>query len=83
MPIKYKIIAIQNLEETKYVGEVKNHDELQVVLKSVNDKFIKGIPASVELTYKEETLEQRSKERERTKQIVFEEFNKMKDSGEI
>lgn len=83
MSIKYKIIANQNFIETEYKGEVQNHDELQVVLKSVYDKFDKGTPASVELTYKEATEEQIKNERERIKSIVTEEFNKMKENGEI
>ena len=83
MSIKYKIIANQNFKETEYKGEVQNHDELQAVLKRVYDKFDKGTPASVELTYKEATSEQVKNERDRIKSVVTDEFNKMKENGEI
>lgn len=83
MAIKYQITVKQN-GDTKYLsGEVQSHSQLQRVLNRAYEGLSKGIRADVTLSYVEETEEYREAERLRTKQIVKEEFEKMKRDGEI
>jgi len=83
MSINYQITVKQN-DDTKYQsGSVESHDQLQESLKKVYEGLTKGIKAEVTLTYIEESDEQRDAARARTKQIVTEEFEKMKKNGEI
>ncbi|MCU0104431.1 hypothetical protein N7603_02020 [Acholeplasma vituli] len=83
MAIKYQITVKQN-GDTKYLsGEVQSHNQLQKVLNQAYEGLTKGTRADVTLSYVEETVEYREAERLRTKQIVKEEFEKMKKDGEI
>lgn len=83
MAIKYQITVKQN-GDTKYLnGEVQSHDQLQRVLNQAYDGLTKGTRADVNVSYLEETEESKEAERLRTKQIVKEEFEKMKRDGEI
>lgn len=83
MAIKYQITIKQN-GNTKYLsGEVQSHDQLQKVLNQAYEGLTKGTRADITLSYVEETEEYREAERLRTKQIVKEEFEKMKRDGEI
>jgi hypothetical protein len=83
MAIKYQITVKQN-GDTKYLsGEVQSHAQLQRVLNQAYDGLTKGTRADETVSYVEETEESKEAERLRTKQIVKEEFEKMKRDGEI
>jgi len=70
--------------DTQYLsGEVQSHDQLQRVLNQAYDGLTKGTRADETVSYVEETEESKEAERLRTKQIVKEEFEKMKRDGEI
>ncbi len=81
MAIKYQITVKQN-GDTKYLsGEVQSHDQLQGVLNQAYDGLTKDTRADVTVSYVEETEGYREAERLRTKLIVREEFEKMKNDG--
>ena len=83
MSINYQITVKQNDDSKYQSGSVESHDQLQESLKKVYEGLTKGIKTEVTLTYIEESDEQRDAARARTKQILTEEFEKMKKNGEI
>ena len=83
MAIKYQITVMQNGDTQYLSGEVQSHDQLQRVLNQAYDGLTKGTRADETVSYVEETEESKEAERLRTKQIVKEEFEKMKRDGEI
>lgn len=83
MAIKYQITVMQNGDTQYLSGEVQSHDQLQRVLNQAYDSLTKGTRADITVSYVEETEESKEAERLRTKQIVKEEFEKMKRDGEI
>lgn len=83
MKLNYKIITKQGGVRKEYIGTVADHNDFQAELQRVYETFIKGEKAEVEISYKEESDEQRAIEREKISEIVKEEYDKMKANGEI
>ena len=81
--MNYQIKVMQESETTYQSGKVKTFDDFPRILRQVEKSLVKGEKAVITLSYTEESEEQKAFERAEIKRIVREEFEKMKEQGEI
>lgn len=81
--MNYQIKVTQENETTYQSGKVKSLDDFPGILRQIEKTLVKGEKAVITLSYTEESEEQKAFERAEIKRIVREEFEKMKEQGEI
>lgn len=83
MLINYQIDVIQESKTTQLSGTTSSIDNIPSLIRKAEQEMIKGQKAVVTVKYAQASEEQEKAERERVRKIVKEEFDKMKEKGEI